>query len=89
MAGPVANDMRNLTFPPVMQTWVIDYTLANSRSIQIMKGIGQRWHRASVVFGHGTCISVRCPRVGRDAVRPLAALDTVGVGAGVVVRLGV
>jgi hypothetical protein len=86
MTGPVANYMRNLTFPPVMQTWVIDYTLANSRSIQIMKGSGQRWHRASV-FGHGTCISIRCLRVGRDAVRPLAALDTVGVGAGVVVRL--
>lgn len=87
MAGPVTNYMRNLALPPMMQARIINDTLSNSRSIQVMKGVGQRWHRRSVrIFAHGSSISICAPGgVGRDAVNSLAALDTVGFGTGALI----
>lgn len=87
MTGPVTNYMRNLALPPMVQTRIINDTLSNSRGIQIMKGIGQRWHRRSVrIFAHGASISICTPGgVGRDAVNSLTALDMVGIGTGALV----
>lgn len=53
MTGPIANYMRNLTFPSLMQTRIINNTLSHSGSIEIMKCIWQRWHRRRCI-----CISI-------------------------------
>ena len=53
MTWPISDYMRNLTFPSLMQTRIINNTLSHSRSIQIMKCIWQRRHRRSCI-----CISI-------------------------------